>query len=347
MRRLGRTIGAVDLHFHGAFGVDLMTADTAAHDELSAALWKRGLAGYCATTLSAGPEPLVKTVERLGRYIRSKDGKFPGAHPLGIHLEGPFLSPHAAGAHPTEIIRPLTFTELELLWEKSRETLKILTIAPETLTQDDLKKLARWAKPRGVILSLGHSKATEEQSAHAFDEGFSGVTHAWNAMSFHHRAAGPLGAALGRKDTHVEVILDGIHVTPTVVRWVLKLHPNGTCFVSDCAPAAATTSGWHAFGDLQTEFRDGACRLGNGSLAGGGVLLTEGYGRWLVEEAKLTGTALPLLWKKTSRYLTQEPLLALGLSAAQIRNLAKTRSVEWRFSPSEGVQALPRVETRA
>ncbi len=320
-----------------------MTADDADHDELSAALWKRGLAGYCATTLSAGPEPLAKTVERLGRYIRSKEGKYPGAHPLGIHLEGPFLSPHAAGAHPTEIIRPLTFTELEALWEKSRQTLKILTIAPETLSAEDLKKLARWAQARGVILSLGHSKATEEQSAHAFNQGFTGITHAWNAMSFHHRAAGPLGAALGRKKTHVEVILDGIHVTPTVVRWILKLHPNGTCFVSDCAPAAATEPGtWHAFGDLQHEFRDGACRLKNGSLAGGGVLLPEGYGRWLVEEANLTGSALPLLWKKTSRYLTQEPLQALGLSAAQIRAFARKRSVEWRFSPEAGVQAVPR-----
>lgn len=329
-------MGAVDLHFHGAFGIDLMTASDSEHDSLSEQLWSKGLAGYCATTLSAGPGPLAETVSRLGTYIRR--GRFPGAHPLGIHLEGPFLNTKAAGAHPSEIIRKLDFRELERLWDLSQKTLKILTIAPETLSKEEREKLVAWSRPKGIVLSLGHSRATEAEAREAFDQGFSGLTHAWNALSFHHRAPGPLGAALGRKGLHVELILDRIHVAPSVIRWVLKLHDEGTCFVSDCAPAAATDGGsWHSFGGLKHRFHQGACRLEDESLAGGGLLLPHAYSLWIASEAGKSPSAVKALWKQTSGHLTEAPLRALGWSNAQIKAFAKTRSVRWKFDAEAGI----------
>ena len=302
----------MDLHFHGAFGVDLMSADRKQLNELSRKLKKAGIAGFCATTLSASHKDLLRTVTRLGEWINSKEA--PGAQPLGIHLEGPYIHSNCCGAHPREIIRPLKMKEIEELWNASGETLKILTIAPEILSPELLKTLTSWARKRKVILSLGHSQATEKQAENAFKLGFSGVTHAWNALPFHHRAPGAIGAALGRKGIHIELIIDLIHVSPTLIRWTRKLHPEGVCFVSDCAPAAATSDGhWYPFGDLETRFEDGVCRLGNGALAGGGLLLTEAFEQWLAVESRQTGESVKSLRAKSIDLVTVNPLKALGL----------------------------------
>ena len=112
-----------------------MTAGAGEMDELSSSLWKKGVAGFCATTLSVARPDLRQSVARIGAWIAR--GKAPGAIPLGIHLEGPFISPKACGAHPPEAIRKLDFKELADLWDVSRGTLKLLTIAPETLKPAD------------------------------------------------------------------------------------------------------------------------------------------------------------------------------------------------------------------
>src|SRR3954471_14387376 len=130
------TPGAIDLHFHGAYGIDLMTADERELDLLSASLWNdAGVAAFCPTTLSSPSRELAAAVHRLGSWIRR--GRHPGARPLGIHLEGPFVHAEACGAHPPESLRPLSFEELDELWKASRETLKIITLAPELLVEED------------------------------------------------------------------------------------------------------------------------------------------------------------------------------------------------------------------
>jgi N-acetylgalactosamine-6-phosphate deacetylase len=320
------TPGAVDLHFHGAYGIDLMTADERDLDLLSRDLWREaGVAAVCLTTLSAPAGDLKAAVARLGGWIRR--GKFPGTHPLGVHLEGPFLHSEACGAHPPECLRAFDFAELEDLWQTSQHTLKILTIAPELIVEDDLKTLGKWAKKNGVRLSLGHSRATEVQAARAFDLGFKGVTHAWNALNFHHRAPGPLGAALGRKGVYVELIPDLVHVHPTAIRWTRKLHgKDDVCFVSDCVPAAATPAGsWHSFGKLKVHFSEGAARLENGHLAGGGRPLTDAFSRWVEAESNETGVAAAKLWKEALATITENPLRAVGGP----KKLLKTMRIHW------------------
>jgi N-acetylglucosamine-6-phosphate deacetylase len=311
------SLGAVDLHFHGAFGVDLMTAEEPELDALSRDLWlEAGVAAFCPTTLSAAPDDLLEAVTRLGRWIRR--GKHPGSVPLGIHLEGPFIHAESCGAHPLGAIRPLDFEELERLWTASQKTLKILTLAPELILEEDQKRLVSWAKPKGIKLSLGHSRATDVQAKRAFELGFSGVTHAWNALPFHHRAPGPLGGALGRPGVYVEIIPDLVHVHPTTIRWTRTLHPN-VCFVSDCVPAAGTPAGsWHRFGSLKVHFSEGAARLENGHLAGGGRTLTDVFGRWIEHESAETGKPVEKLWKEALPYITSNPLKALGVSAAKV-----------------------------
>jgi N-acetylglucosamine-6-phosphate deacetylase len=316
--------GAVDLHFHGAYGIDLMKADERDLDSLSVELWREaGVAAVCLTTLSAPPAELKEACARLGAWIRR--GRYPGTRPLGIHLEGPFLHSDACGAHPKSCLRPLDFAELESLWEASEGTLKILTLAPELLVEEDIKKLVRWARGCKVRLSLGHSRATEVQALRAFELGFRGVTHAWNALHFHHRSPGPMGAALGKKGVYVEIIPDGVHVHPTTLRWTRNLHED-VCFVSDCVPAAGTPAGsWHSFGSLKVHFSEGAARLENGSLAGGGRPLTDTFGRWIVAEARETGVPLKRLWKDSIAHITTTPLRAIGVSPA----ILKAMRIRW------------------
>jgi N-acetylglucosamine-6-phosphate deacetylase len=335
---LGFTPGVVDIHFHGAFGIDLMKADQKELDQLSRKLWAHGIAAFCATTLSEAPAPLRTTVARLGSWIRTFSVK-QGAIPLGIHLEGPFIHPAACGAHPSEIIRPVDMCELDDLWDASQHTLKILTIAPETLDRATLSKLTTWASSRKIILSLGHSRATEIQAKWAFDSGFRGVTHAWNALPFHHRSPGPLGAAIGRKDVYLELILDQIHVDPTLIRWTRNLHPDRKiCFVSDCAPAAATRGKWCSFGPLQVRYHQGACRLPEGQLAGGGLLLPEAFSSWLKAEAESSQVSIKTAFLKSYPNLTTAPLYALRIPSS----LLKGRRIEWKLT-HEGLY-LPRPE---
>ena len=285
---LAESMGAVDIHFHGAFGIDLMKAQTPELNEIAHQLGASGIAGFCPTTLSIGKKELAQSVERLGRWIQRtrKLATFPGdsAIPLGIHLEGPFINSVCCGAHPTEFIRKLDFNELDSLWELSQQTLKILTLAPETLLPAQLKELCQWARNRKISLSIGHSRATEAEAQNAFRHGFRGITHAWNALPFHQRAPGPLGAAFKQKEGYIELIIDQIHVAPSVICWTEKLQPaSRLCYVSDCVPAAGLGPGIStSFGPLKIENAQGACRLSNGALAGGSKMLTRSFADWIL-----------------------------------------------------------------
>jgi len=333
----------VDLHFHGAFGIDLMTADQKALDRLSAQLWDAGISGFCATTLSTTKVELESAVRRLGSWIKA--GSFPGAWPLGIHLEGPFIHPGACGAHPPGSIRPFSKAELLSLISASQDTIRLLTIAPEQLSAGSLTELREIAHKHQITLSLGHSRATEAQAKAAFDQGFTSLTHAWNALPFHHREPGPLGAALGRSDVFIELILDQIHVSPTVIRWTRALHPsNRTCLISDCVPAGglSTPAGRpYRFGPLMVERHEGASRLPDGALAGGGLLLTESYAQWLLSESAATGLSAEQLFKESLTSLTDSPLAALKLPHSTLRSLRKLRQVDWQLDPQGRLCVIP------
>ncbi len=307
-----------------------MTAKAAELDSLSAQLETKGVAGFSATTLSASESDLAKTVARLGAWIRSESA--PGAKPLGIHLEGPFLNGDAAGAHPPGILRKLRMSELETLWELSKETLHILTIAPETLDWETLPVLCAWAGKRRIRLAIGHTRCTAPQAEAAFLAGFSGVTHAWNALSYHHREPGVLGAALGRRATYVELIPDEVHVHAAFIDWTLALHPKGTFFVSDAAPAACTDgSHFHRFGDLECRFQDRASRLPDGRLAGGGFLLPDSFAQWVAAESARRAERPEAILKTHLARIHRLPLEAIFIRKAAADRLLKRFPVTWEL----------------
>ncbi|HET9784102.1 MAG TPA: amidohydrolase family protein, partial [Terriglobales bacterium] len=187
--------GLVDIHVHGGAGVDIMNADGAALEELRRHLARHGVTTFLATTVTAPWPRVLATAERLG-----KAG-------LGIHLEGPFLSPPRRGVHPeAELLLP-TCARLEEVWERSRGNIRLITLAPEL---EGAAEFIAAATQRGIRVSMGHSDATSAQAMAAWQAGAVHVTHTFNAMRpLHQREPGLLGVALAEANLSAEIIADG------------------------------------------------------------------------------------------------------------------------------------------
>jgi N-acetylglucosamine-6-phosphate deacetylase len=337
-----RAPGAIDLHFHGAFGIDLMTADAAQLDRLSQKLFRKGVSAFLPTTISAGIPETESALSRLGQWIRSQqnEGPQPGrAFPLGLHLEGPFLSKGCCGAHPEKHLIP---PSLELLkhWQKlSQRTIAKLTLAPETAPWSEVRKILRWAAREQVCISLGHSRADASLARKALDSGFTSITHAWNAMPFHHRTPGILGEALGRDEIFVEIIPDHVHVSDTLVDWTLQLHPEGVCFVSDAVPAAHGRA-WSSFGPIRVHVKDGAGRSESGGLAGGGLSLQEMAGAFWKRRAR-SGMRLDAARARGFlESLIVWPLMSLPAARQWTRALQRQHRFEYRIGSGFAVRRL-------
>lgn len=315
-----------------------MRADSSELDELSRLLGNNGIAAFCPTTLTVSSDKLKGALDRIGAWISNKKPDTASAVPLGIHLEGPFISARAAGAHPPSSIRPFSMGELLEFWEASRRKLKILTVAADEFPKAELNKLTQWALKNGVTLSLGHTQASETEAHRVFEQGITHVTHAWNALRFHHRDPGVLGAAMGRPDVFLELILDQIHVSPALMRWTCALHGiNRVCFVSDCAPAAGTRNKEVSFGPLSIHLDEGAARLPDGSLAGGGTLLGHAFENWINAETRRSGESAQALLKKYLPALTSAPLKSLNLPTS----LSSRHKLRWKCT-SKRIELLGR-----
>jgi N-acetylglucosamine-6-phosphate deacetylase len=348
-------LGVIDLHFHGAFGIDLMRASRLSEAEsyqkyefLLKKLYLHGMSGVMATTLSTSIEELLPVLDRIGSFITKVQPQqsSPMTQFLGIHLEGPFLNPGASGAHLPHYLRPTTAHEIKKLWKASHHTLKIITLAPEIHSAKELKKITHLAKKLNILLSLGHSLASTKESIQAFKNGFSGLTHAWNAMPFHHRKGGPLVGALelssqqSKRAPYLELIIDQAHVSLPIIR-LTRQSTSKICFVSDCAPAAALKNGMTATFDTMTVKKDGpqcvVSRHGRYNvnpplpLAGSGLLLLQAYEQWLKDECASTGVSLPELFKTTYHHLSTLPFYVLNFSKNDLKKF-KLPTFEWTLT---------------
>lgn len=336
----------MDLHFHGVWGFDLHSTELTpqSFQVFCQRLANDGnAAAFCPTTVTAPWNDLLGALSRIGRATRSQWERL-GFDPraskwrrpktslprealsLGIHLEGPFLAAPACGAHPPQALLAMTQERLDAIWEASDQTLVRITFAPEAVDPSlSPDALIAWTQKRNVTLSLGHTQVSEARAAEWFERGVQGVTHAWNALTFHHRAPGVLGAALGRKNLTVEVIGDQLHVAPSVALWVRTLQgPKHTALVSDCTPAAHTPHGTvHSMGPLLSVTRslqDGASHLidpakplQGGGLAGGALLLSDQWDLWRRSHPTID-------WSES---MTRAPLAALGIQPAVITQILK------------------------
>ncbi|QWZ09433.1 N-acetylglucosamine-6-phosphate deacetylase [Nocardioides panacis] len=260
--------GYVDLQVNGFAGVDVMTADAPALHELGHALTAYGVTAWLPTLITAPAARTEDALRVLGRVL--EDAAPPGtARPLGVHLEGPFLSPHRLGTHPAEHRQDPDPGALRG-WRKLAPVVAV-TLAPEL--PGALEMVAALGAD-GVLVSLGHSDATAEQAHAAYDAGARSATHLFNAMSpLAHRAPGLPGAALARPDVTVQLILDGHHLADDVVHLVWQAARGRVVLVTDATEAAAREEGEYAIAGVPVEVRAGAVRNDRGDLAGSALTL--------------------------------------------------------------------------
>ncbi len=269
--------GLVDLQVNGFAGVDLMAAEVEEMRALAEALPRHGVTAFVPTLITAAAVDTDRALDRLGvAYGASYEGSFAGsfggagaARYLGVHLEGPYLSPHRLGTHPPEHRRDPDPAELAA-W-RLRGDVVAVTLAPELPGALDLvKSLAA----DGVLVSVGHSDATAYEAGLAFEAGARTVTHLFNGMSpMHHREPGVPGAALARKDVVVQLVLDGHHLAPEVVRVAWAAARGRVVLVTDATAAAGRPDGRYVLAGVSLDVTDGAVRNSDGSLAGSALTL--------------------------------------------------------------------------
>lgn len=252
--------GFYDLHLHGAAGCDTMDGTPRALDTIAAWAASGGTTGFMATTMTAPEQQLARVVENAARY----QGRG-GARLMGIHLEGPFISPHYAGAHSRAAVA-MDPGVICRLTECGRGRLGRVTLAPELPAAP---ALIQWLRRQGVVVSLGHTDATYAQVRVAQDAGASMVTHTFNAMrGFHHREPGAAGAALDIDGLYLEVILDGHHVHEAAFRLLWRARPGSVFLATDAIPAAGMAPGRYQLGGHEIWAEGGRATLPGGTLAG-------------------------------------------------------------------------------
>lgn len=256
--------GMIDQHIHGGFGVDLMSASGEEMNRFSKALVAHGVTGYYATTLTVSMDQLVARLAELAHYIETQDPL--QAQCLGIHLEGPFISAQYPGAQdPAHIIAPDKVL-LEACQNAARGQIKLITYAPEV----GHSLFTSFAVSLGMIPSIGHSAASLSDVDHAIAEGARQITHFHNASSgYHHREPGIINAGLYRDQLDVELIADGVHVHPEVLRGVYGIKGASSIkLITDAVSAMGQPDGSYQLAGLPVTKQAGTVRLQDGTLAG-------------------------------------------------------------------------------
>ena len=261
--------GLVDIHIHGAVGYDVMQDDEAGRQRMEKFLVAHGVTSYYPTTVTASVEEIVNALDRLASAIEAagkNSSRDALAQSLGIHLEGPYLSHARRGVHPPGKLLNPDLRTFDQFWQASRGHIRVMTIAPEL--PGALEVIAEASK-RGVCVSLGHSDATYEQAQSGVSAGARHATHTFNAMrSLKHRDPGILGEILSNPNLSADVIVDGIHVHPSVVRMFVQAKgPERAVLITDGTAATGMPDGRYMLGSLEVDVHDGKC-LHDGKLAG-------------------------------------------------------------------------------
>ena len=289
--------GSVDLHVHGGAGASHEDGP----DGIRAALALHRRHGTTRSVLSLVANPVADLARSLAgiREVMAADPLV-----LGAHLEGPFLSPHAAGAHAHEHLVDPTPARIDALLEAGEGVLRQVTIAPEL---DGALDAIRRLVSAGVVAAVGHTTCSGDLATAAFDAGATVLTHAFNAMpGIHHRQPGPIMAALADERVTLELILDGVHVAPSVAALLLRAAPGRVALVTDAMAAAGSADGRYRLGALDVDVLDGVARLAGAATIAGSTLTQDAALRIAVGEV---GLALP----DAVAALTLVPARALGL----------------------------------
>jgi len=283
--------GFIDVHTHGGDRVELMDGGDAAA-RLARFFARHGVTGFLPTTLTASLEDTAEAVESARQAMVNPTG---GARVLGVHLEGPFVSPERLGAQSPDFCIPPTAENVARLLKVAGDMARIVTMAPE---EEGGIEAVKTFTEHGVIVSVGHTVATAEQAMAAFAAGAREATHLFNGMQpMHHRQPGVVGAVLATKGVMAEIIADGVHLVPTTVRLAVAAKGvDGVLLITDSMAATGCEDGEYILGPMKVYVRNGQARLESGSLAGSTLTLD----RAVVNVARWTKVGLGGAWQMAS-----------------------------------------------
>lgn len=254
--------GLVDVHSHGRAGEDFNFAGEQELHKMCCSYAECGVTSVLATTMTNEPSAIVRAMEQIGHY-RSKPHS--GAGLIGIHMEGPFLGKDKKGAHDERYLRPIDAAWFDKMQQLCGNSIRIVSLDPNL---EGAEEFIANCKKNGVVASLAHTGCDYETAARAARAGANHVTHLFNAMNpLHHRAPGLVGAAFDF-ELYSELICDGIHLHPTIIRMMFAMKPEKMLLISDSMQAAGLPDGTYSLGGLEVFVRDKKATLADGTIAG-------------------------------------------------------------------------------
>jgi len=258
--------GFIDLHIHGSGGVDVMDATPEALEQLSSTLLQTGTTSFLATTMTMASQDIDNALINLQQYALDVSG----ANIVGVHLEGPFINASKHGAQDKKYIQQANIA----LIEKYINDIKMITLAPEIEGSEDFIKYLVKKYPH-IILSIGHSDASYEESMQSFKWGISHATHLFNAMNpYHHRKPGIVGAVFDA-DVTCDIIADLVHTHASTLELVQKVKKDKLMLITDAMRAGCMKCGTYDLGGRSVTVSDGKAILEDGTLAGSVLTMNE------------------------------------------------------------------------
>ncbi len=277
--------GFIDVHVHGGYGSDFMEATPEAFDTITRFHGQHGTTSMLATTMTAPKSDIDAVLQTTADYMASAPAA--GARLLGVHLEGPFISPHWPGAQNPNHIVPPNLSWVREWTETYTNLIRQLTLAPEIEGADEL---IAYLHRLGVNVAAGHTDACFDQIITAVEHGLSQAVHTFNAMTgLHHREPGVAGATLTDPRIVAEVIADGVHVHPAVVKLLTMTKTDGNLvLITDAMAAAGLGDGQYSLGGLQVTVQNQVARLSDsGALAGSTLTMIDAF-RFMVQQVGLS-----------------------------------------------------------
>ncbi len=262
--------GLIDLHIHGANGLDMMDGTEESIMEVSRSCAATGCTSFLATSVTSSLPQLLKMIEA----VKAVKGKEPGARIAGMHLEGPYLHPKRKGMQNETHLRHPDIGEMNSILQAGGDLIKMVTIAPEL---PGGFQLIKFLKEKGIIVSIAHSEANYDEALEAFSCGASHITHCFNAMRpIHHRDPGLIVAAFEDHKVSVQAIVDDVHLHPAIVRLMYKIKgPDKMVLVTDAMQAMGMGDGYYDFGGHKVVVKNGIATLQDGTLASSTITLNK------------------------------------------------------------------------
>lgn len=292
--------GLIDMHVHGGAGADVMEANISSLEKITSFNARNGTTGVVLTVAAASSENMFSATRAV---VKAKGSKIKGARILGLHLEGPYLNPLFKGAFNEKFLRRPDLSELADLIEEGAGLIRVVTVAPEL---PGGLEAVEYLNSRGILPSLGHSGATFNETREAFRRGLRHVTHFFNAMApINHREPGPGGFALATPGFSMDVIVDGMHIHPSMLKILWKVKGNSLSLVTDAVAAAGMPEGEYLFAGQTLIYKKGRVTTSGGKLAGSNLTMIQAVRNMI----KFAGLSIP----EAIRMASLTPARILGL----------------------------------